>query len=99
MTAAESRRPLEDMIAELVAGLVDLPSDTGNGGHPLRVMDVELSLPLETRVMGGPGGLVVHADMPARRTRTDFDLPLGRLVLRLAARPADDASRGAPCPG
>ena len=44
------------------------------------------------RVLGGPSGLVVHADMPALRTRTDFDLPLGRLVLRLGTAPTEGES-------
>jgi hypothetical protein len=51
--------------------------------------NVELTLPVETRVLDGPSGLVVHADMPALRTRTDFDLPLGRLVLRLGTAPTE----------
>jgi hypothetical protein len=82
MSAPEIRRPLEDMIGELVDGLVTLPGT-------LRLTNVELTLPVETRVLGGPSGLVVHADMPALRTRTDFDLPLGRLVLRLGTAPTE----------
>ena len=82
MNAPEIRRPLEDMIGELVDGLVTLPGT-------LRLTNVELTLPVETRVLDGPSGLVVHADMPALRTRTDFDLPLGRLVLRLGTAPTE----------
>ena len=82
MNAREIRRPLEDMIGELVDGLVTLPGT-------LRLTNVELTLPVETRVLDGPSGLVVHADMPALRTRTDFDLPLGRLVLRLGTAPTE----------
>jgi hypothetical protein len=82
MNAPEIRRPLEDMIGELVNGLVTLPGT-------LRLTNVELTLPVETRVLDGPSGLVVHADMPALRTRTDFDLPLGRLVLRLGTAPTE----------
>ena len=82
MSAPEIRRPLEDMIGELVDGLAALPGT-------LRLTNVELTLPIETRVLGGPSGLVVHADMPALRTRTDFDLPLGRLVLRLGTAPTE----------
>lgn len=82
MNAPEIRRPLEDMIGELVDGLATLPGT-------LRLTNVELTLPVETRVLGGPSGLVVHADMPALRTRTDFDLPLGRLVLRLGTAPTE----------
>lgn len=82
MNAPEIRRPLEDMIGELVDGLATLPGT-------LRLTNVELTLPVETRVLGGPAGLVVHADMPTLRTRTDFDLPLGRLVLRLGTAPTE----------
>jgi hypothetical protein len=82
MNAPEIRRPLEDMIGELVDGLATLPGT-------LRLTNVELTLPVETRVLDGPSGLVVHADMPALRTRTDFDLPLGRLVLRLGTAPTE----------
>ena len=87
MNATEMRRPLEDMIGELVDGLAALPALDSQVGDVtrLKLTDIELALPIETRVASGPSGLVVHADMPARRTRTDFDLPIGRLVLRLAA--------------
>lgn len=76
MSTPEIRRPLEDMIGELVDGLATLPA-------MLRLTNVELTLPVETRVLEGPSGPIVHADMPTLRTRTDFDLPLGRLVVRL----------------
>jgi len=33
----------------------------------------------------------VHADMPTTRTRTAFDLPLGRFVLHLQATPTEGA--------
>ena len=85
MSRFETRRPLEDMIGELVEGLV-MPNAAG-----LRATSVEFTLPVETRVVGGPGGLVVHADMPATRTRTDFDLPLGRLTMRLATLATGEA--------
>jgi hypothetical protein len=80
MTANEPRRPLEDMISELVegVGLVGRESATG-----LRPSSVEFSLPIEMRVIDGPSGLAVHADMPATRTPTAFDLPVGRLKLHL----------------
>lgn len=93
MTAAEIRRPLEDVIGELVDGLATLPvlgTDPVDGTR-VRLTSIELALPLETRVLGGPGGPVVHADMPTTRTRTDFDLPLGRFVLRLLATPTEGA--------
>jgi hypothetical protein len=91
MNGCEIRRPLEDMIAELVDGLAVLPALDRRmaGGTGLKLTDVELALPVETRVLAGPSGLVVHADLPSLRTRTDFDLPLNRLVLRLATEPTE----------
>jgi hypothetical protein len=93
MNAAEIRRPLEDMIGELVDGLSTLPvpGQATIGGNRLRLTSVELALPVETRVLDGPSGLVVHADMPTTRTRTAFDLPVNRFVLRLAATPTQAA--------
>jgi hypothetical protein len=86
MNATEIRRPLEDMIGELVDGLFALPTSDAAG---VRLSEVELALPIETRVLGGSSGPVVHADMPTLRTRTAFDLPVGRLVVRLAALPTE----------
>jgi hypothetical protein len=87
MNTPEIRRPLEDVIGELVDGLAALPPLDGCARDlaGLSLTSVELTLPIETRVLGGPAGLVVHADMPALRTRTAFDLPVGRLVMRLSA--------------
>jgi len=89
----ERRRPLEDVIGELVEGMSVLPAlDQRQGdGAGLRLTTVELALPIEARVLAGPSGLVVHADMPAMRTRTAFDLPVGRFVLRLVATPTEFA--------
>ena len=93
MTGREIRRPLEDVIGELVDGLAALPvlGDAPVDGTRVRLTSVELALPLETRVLGGPAGPVVHADMPTTRTRTAFDLPLGRFVLHLQATPTEGA--------
>lgn len=81
MNTPERRRPLEDLLDELVAGLQALPRLQGSS---VGVTGVQFSLPVEMRVRPGTHGLVVHADMPALRTRTDFDLPVGRLGLNLA---------------
>jgi hypothetical protein len=80
MSPREPRRPLEDMIGELV-GAVSLPGRDPTTG--LHASSVEFSLPVEMRVSGGPGGFTVHADMPATRTQTVFDMPVGRLNMRL----------------
>lgn len=80
MNGHETRRPLEDMIGDLIAGFTMPASDPATGLHPT---SVEFALPVETRVSKGSAGLVVHADMPATRTPTAFDMPVGRLTLRL----------------
>ena len=73
MNGAEIRRPLEDMIGELVESLAALPALDRRGidGTALKLTGVELTLPVETRVLDGPAGLVVHAD--ADNAREPFD--------------------------
>lgn len=87
MTVA--RRSLEDMIGDLAGSMIGLPAADATG---LRATSIELTLPVETRVMRGPGGLRVEADMPRTHTRTDFDLPVGRFVLRLESVPVETVS-------
>ena len=83
MTSA--RRSLEDMIGEIAGGL--LPQLQGHGVRPV---SLDLALPVEAGVEAGEGGLRVMADVPRLHTRTDFDLPVGKLTLTLgAARPED----------
>ncbi|HEY0414166.1 MAG TPA: hypothetical protein VGD66_13605 [Allosphingosinicella sp.] len=89
MRPVEPRRPLEDVIGELVDGLAGVPTPVDRFGRVLRPTSVSFALPVETRVTAGPGGLVVHADMPSTRTRTDFDLPVGRLALTVDAVPTE----------
>jgi hypothetical protein len=74
-----ARRPLEDMIGELAEGLLSLKF-----GGPVRPTGIRFALPVEARFDGGQ----VIADVPRLHTRTDFDLPLGRLTLTLAEIPA-----------
>lgn len=81
MIAYQTRRPLEDMIGDLVEGLV-VPGGLRSGGG-LHATSAEFTLPVETHIARGPGGLVVHADMPATRTPSSLDMPVGRLVMRL----------------
>lgn len=93
MNASDTRRPLEEMLVELVDGLSALPAFDGRGS-PLSVTGIELALPIETRVVHDPGAggaPVVLADLPRTRTRTAFDLPVGRFVLRLSARATETA--------
>jgi hypothetical protein len=86
MTAREPRRPLEDMIGELVGAMPAV--DLAAGVH---ASSVEFSLPVEMRVSSGSSGLVVHADLPATRTPSAFDLPVGRLKLHLTTLATEHA--------
>lgn len=79
-----ARRPLEDVIGELAEGLLPL----GQRG-PVRPVDIELALPVEACVDRGPDGPMIIADVPRLHTRTDFDLPIGRLTVRLGEMPAE----------
>jgi hypothetical protein len=79
-----------ETIAELSSGA------HGDAGDRLRAAGVraesiELSVPVETRLEHGANGLVVLTDLPRFRRRTDFDLPPGRLQVRLVAQPLGEA--------
>jgi hypothetical protein len=84
MTGA--RRSLEDMIGELAEGL--LPQLQGGTVRPT---SIDLTLPVETRLeqrsADEGGALHVMTDMPRTHTRTDFDLPMGRITLSLGVTP------------
>lgn len=79
-------RPLEDLITDLASGMTELGRLEPGAAHSagVRPVSVEFDLPVEMRV-AGTDDLVVRADVPATRTRTAFDLPLGRLSLTLVA--------------
>ncbi|HMJ92708.1 MAG TPA: hypothetical protein VK472_01275 [Allosphingosinicella sp.] len=90
MTDYAPRRPLGETIAELSAGA------HGASGDRLRSIGIfataiELSLPVETAFEGSGAGLVVLTDVPRFRRRTDFDLPAGRLEVRLVAQMTGEA--------
>jgi hypothetical protein len=85
MTAA--RRPLEDMVSEIAGSIVPVARNSA-----VRPVSVDLALPMEARVAPGPEGLRVIADLPRLHTRTHFDLPIGRLTVRLAAMPTQVAT-------
>lgn len=75
-----ARRPLEDMVSEIGASILPLTQDVA-----MRPLSLDLSLPVEALVEPGPDGPRVVADLPRLHTRTDFDLPIARLTLSLAA--------------
>jgi hypothetical protein len=79
------RRPLDEMLAELVAGLGAI----GAGGSRLYAAtgvvpdSVELDLPVEAGIEHRDGRWVVLTDSPRTRLRTDFDRPTSRLTARI----------------
>lgn len=75
-----ARRPLEDVVSEIAGSLLPITEDS-----VVRPVSLDLSLPVEARVDPGPDGLRVIADLPRLHTRTDFDLPVTRLTVSLAA--------------
>jgi len=90
MTNRSSRRLLEDLITDLALGVIG-PSESGTGmmrQGGVRAVSIEFDLPVEAYVAAADGNLVVLADVPRSRTRTMFDLPLGRLSLKLVAETA-----------
>jgi hypothetical protein len=74
-------RPLEDLLADLVVGVTDAARTQAPAADftRLRPTSVAFDLPVETRVGIEGDTLIVRADLPALRTRTVFDRPLGRL--------------------
>lgn len=90
MTEYAPRRPLGETIAELSAGAHGASGDRLRSAG-IRATGIELSLPVETLFEGEGEGLVVLSDVPRFRRRTDFDLPPGRLQVRLVANPTGEA--------
>jgi hypothetical protein len=82
-----ARRPLEDMLGEIAGSL--LPQ-LGDG--QLRPVSLNIALPMEAQVANTGDGLRVIADVPRAHTRTDFDLPVGRIAISLAVIAAEDAA-------
>lgn len=90
MTDYAPRRPLGETIAELSAGAHGASGDRLRSVG-IRATGIELSLPVETMFEGEGDQLVVLTDVPRFRRRTDFDLPPGRLEVRLVAHPSGEA--------
>lgn len=78
------RRPLDEMLAELVAGLAPLGErDAMASGAGIAPSSVEFDLPVEASVEHRGGQWVVLADSPRTRLRTVFDRPASRLAARI----------------
>ena len=79
--------------SQLIEALVDgLPQPAGSpsAGVIVRATDVDLTLPIESRI---ERGAVLHASLPRGRMATGFEMPLGRLSARFEAEDADGAAK------
>jgi hypothetical protein len=67
------------MLTDVAGSLLDL----GAGQRIVRATSVELTLPIDVKFNRSHEGLILCADVPAWRWRTDWDPPLGQLRLTL----------------
>jgi hypothetical protein len=72
-------RPLGEMLTEVAGALLEI----GSHQQIARATDMELRLPIEVKLRRRSGDPLFCADVPAWRWRTDWDLPIGELRLRL----------------
>lgn len=79
------RRPLDEMLTELVIGLGVFAERgaTAIATTGIAPSSVEFDLPVEASVERRGGQWVVLADSPRTRLRTDFDRPASRLTARI----------------
>jgi hypothetical protein len=79
--------------SQLIEALVDgLPQPTGSisAGVIVRATDVDLTLPIESRIQDGA---VLHASLPRGRMATGFEMPIGRLSARFQSEDAGDVAK------
>lgn len=78
------RRPLGEMLGELVAGLGAFRERGAEAfAAGIAPSSVEFDLPVEASVEHRDGEWVVLADSPRTRLRTAFDRPASRLTARI----------------
>lgn len=79
------RRPLDEMLIELVAGLgvIGERGATAFAAAGIAPNSFEFELPVEASVEHRDGQWVVLADSPRTRLRTAFDRPASRLTARI----------------
>ncbi len=77
-----SRRPLDEMLTELVAGLgmIGERGATAFAAAGIAPSSFEFDLPVEASIEHRDGKWVVLADSPRTRLRTAFDLPASRIL-------------------
>lgn len=80
------RRPLDEMLTELVAGLgaIGARGAEAFAANGIAPSSVEFDLPVEASVEHRGGRWVVLADSPRTRLRTEFDRPASRLTAKIA---------------
>lgn len=72
-------RPLGDMLSEVAGSLLSLGSDQ----NIVRATSVEMTLPIDLKMSRSREGLILRADVPAWRWRTQWDPPFGQLRFTL----------------
>ena len=79
------RRPLDEMLTELVAslGAIGTSGAQAFAAAGIAPSSVEFDLPVEASVEHRDGRWVVLADSPRTRLRTAFDRPPSRLTARI----------------
>jgi len=75
-------RPLSETLIDLAGSLLSV----GLNQRVVRATDVEMTLPIDVRLMASTEALVFCADVPAWRWRTEWDRPHSQLQLRLEER-------------
>ena len=78
-------RPFAEFIEALVEGLPQ-PAGSPEAGVVVRATDVDLTLPIESRIE--PGG-VLHASLPRGRMATGFEVPLGQFSAHFTLEEAE----------
>lgn len=75
-------RPLAEMLIDVFASI----EPAALAGFRVRARQVDLDLPIETRLIEEKGELTFIADLPVWRWRTDFDQPPSRLRISYEER-------------
>ena len=71
------RRALSEMLSEFADAIFGLASPLG-----LRATSLELTLPIDVRMVRTKSGPEFQADLPRFITRTTFDQPIDRMTVR-----------------
>jgi hypothetical protein len=72
------------MLSEVAGSLLGLGADhLGADQKIVRATSVEMTLPIDVKMSRSVDGLILRADVPAWRWRTQWDAPFGQLRFTL----------------